>query len=96
MNPCWPRSYLYVTDQCVASRGYIDEYVYYFVVSSSIADYKTGDQAVEDLIEEVRSHMSIMFKICEAVALLDMVSRHRRDNCRIWLRQSRSPLLHTL
>jgi DNA mismatch repair protein MSH4 len=34
-----------------------------------------GDQAVEDLIEEVRGHMSIMFKICEAVALLDMV-RH--------------------
>jgi DNA mismatch repair protein MSH4 len=32
-----------------------------------------GDQAVEALIEEVRSHMSIMFKICEAIALLDMV-----------------------
>ncbi|KAH9867382.1 hypothetical protein IAQ61_007974, partial [Plenodomus lingam] len=33
-----------------------------------------SDQAVEGLIEEVRSHMSIMFKICEAVALLDMLS----------------------
>ena len=32
-----------------------------------------GDQAVENLIDEVRSHMSIMFKICEAIALLDMV-----------------------
>lgn len=33
-----------------------------------------GDQAVATLIEEVRTHMSIMFKICEAIALLDMVS----------------------
>ncbi|KAH3954914.1 hypothetical protein HBH53_014490 [Parastagonospora nodorum] len=33
-----------------------------------------SDQAVENLIEEVRSHMSIMFKICEAVALLDMIT----------------------
>ncbi|KAF1832898.1 hypothetical protein BDW02DRAFT_624773 [Decorospora gaudefroyi] len=31
-----------------------------------------SDEAVEVLIEEVRSHMSIMFKICEAIALLDM------------------------
>jgi hypothetical protein len=36
---------------------------------------ETGDQAVGDLIEEVRGHMSLMFKICEAIALLDMVSR---------------------
>ncbi|KAF2831995.1 DNA mismatch repair protein MutS [Ophiobolus disseminans] len=35
---------------------------------------KVGDQTVENLIEEVRSHMSIMFKICEAVALLDMIA----------------------
>jgi hypothetical protein len=34
---------------------------------------RAGDQAIEDLIDEVRSHMSIMFKICEAIALLDMV-----------------------
>lgn len=33
----------------------------------------SGDQAVATLIEEVRSHMSILFKICEAIALLDMV-----------------------
>ncbi|KAF2134159.1 hypothetical protein P153DRAFT_281114 [Dothidotthia symphoricarpi CBS 119687] len=33
-----------------------------------------SDQAVEALIEEVRSHISIMFKICEAIALLDMVA----------------------
>jgi len=38
-----------------------------------------GDQAVENLIEEVRSHMSIMFKICEAVGLLDMVSSTPND-----------------
>lgn len=33
----------------------------------------TGDQAIENLINEVRCHMSILFKICEAIALLDMV-----------------------
>ncbi|CAN9435400.1 unnamed protein product [Alternaria alternata] len=32
-----------------------------------------SDEAVEALIDKVRSHMSIMFKICEAVAMLDMV-----------------------
>ncbi|KAE8866001.1 hypothetical protein PTNB29_03148 [Pyrenophora teres f. teres] len=31
------------------------------------------DQAVETLIDEVRSHMSVMFKICEAIAMLDMI-----------------------
>ena len=35
--------------------------------------YSLGDEAVEALIDKVRSHMSIMFKICEAVAMLDMV-----------------------
>ena len=34
----------------------------------------TGDQAVANLIEEVRGHISIMFKVCEAIALLDMVT----------------------
>ncbi|CAN9369816.1 unnamed protein product [Alternaria alternata] len=33
-----------------------------------------SDEAVEALIDKVRSHMSIMFKICEAVAMLDMVT----------------------
>ncbi|KAH7077239.1 muts domain V-domain-containing protein [Paraphoma chrysanthemicola] len=33
-----------------------------------------SDQAVEHLIEEVRGYMSILFKICEAVALLDMIT----------------------
>ncbi|KAH7402003.1 muts domain V-domain-containing protein [Phaeosphaeria sp. MPI-PUGE-AT-0046c] len=33
-----------------------------------------SDQAVSNLIEEVRGHMSIMFKICEAIALLDMIA----------------------
>ncbi|KAH8731413.1 muts domain V-domain-containing protein [Phaeosphaeriaceae sp. PMI808] len=32
-----------------------------------------SDQAIENLIEKVRTHMSTMFKICEAIALLDMV-----------------------
>ncbi|KAB2100972.1 MutS 4 [Alternaria gaisen] len=32
------------------------------------------DEAVETLIDKVHSHMSIMFKICEAVAMLDMVT----------------------
>ncbi|KAI4699610.1 hypothetical protein J4E81_004637 [Alternaria sp. BMP 2799] len=32
------------------------------------------DEAVEALIDEVRSHMSILFKICEAVAMLDMIA----------------------
>ncbi|XP_014552268.1 hypothetical protein COCVIDRAFT_41517 [Bipolaris victoriae FI3] len=34
---------------------------------------KAGDEAVGDLTEQVRSHMSILFKVCEAVAMLDMV-----------------------
>jgi DNA mismatch repair protein MSH4 len=33
-----------------------------------------GDEAVQTLIEEVRGHMSALFKICEAIAMLDMVS----------------------
>jgi hypothetical protein len=32
-----------------------------------------GDEAVQGLIEEVRSQMSILFKICESIAMLDMV-----------------------
>ena len=32
-----------------------------------------GDEAVQGLIEEVRSQISILFKICESVAMLDMV-----------------------
>ena len=32
-----------------------------------------GDQAVQDLIQEVRGHMSVLFKVCEAIAMLDMV-----------------------
>jgi hypothetical protein len=43
------------------------------VLSTLLLLTNPGDQAVENLIEEVRSHMSIMFKICEAVGLLDMV-----------------------
>jgi hypothetical protein len=34
---------------------------------------RPGDQAVETLIGEARSHMSALFKICEAIAILDMV-----------------------
>ncbi|KNG49018.1 dna mismatch repair protein muts [Stemphylium lycopersici] len=33
-----------------------------------------SDEAIGTLIDEVRSHMSIMFKICEAVAMLDMIA----------------------
>ncbi|KZM21121.1 ATP binding [Ascochyta rabiei] len=33
-----------------------------------------GDQAIDALIEAARGHMSVMFKICEAVALLDMIA----------------------
>lgn len=33
-----------------------------------------GDEAIQGLIEEVRGQMSILFKICESVAMLDMIS----------------------
>ncbi|KAF2786890.1 hypothetical protein K505DRAFT_258914 [Melanomma pulvis-pyrius CBS 109.77] len=33
-----------------------------------------SDEAVQTLIEEIRGHMSILFKICEAIAMLDMIS----------------------
>ncbi|KAJ4411101.1 MutS protein msh4 [Didymella pomorum] len=33
-----------------------------------------SDQAVGSLIEAVRGHMAVMFKICEAVGLLDMIA----------------------
>lgn len=33
----------------------------------------TGDEAIQALIEEVRGHMSVLFKIGEAIAMLDMV-----------------------
>ncbi|RYN92448.1 hypothetical protein AA0120_g4899 [Alternaria tenuissima] len=41
--------------------------------STSNMTQRASDEAVEALIDKVRSHMSIMFKICEAVAMLDMV-----------------------
>lgn len=34
----------------------------------------TGEQAVDSLTETVRGHMSVMFKICEAVGMLDMIT----------------------
>lgn len=40
-----------------------------------------GDEAVQGLIEEVRGYMSQLFKICEAIAMLDMVS----DYCSGWM-----------
>ncbi|KAJ4312218.1 MutS protein msh4 [Neodidymelliopsis sp. IMI 364377] len=33
-----------------------------------------SDQAIDTLIEAARGHMSVMFKTCEAVALLDMIA----------------------
>ncbi|KAF3044696.1 MutS protein msh4 [Didymella heteroderae] len=33
-----------------------------------------SDQAVDSLIEAVRGHMSVLFKVCEAVGLLDMIA----------------------
>ncbi|KAF2759205.1 hypothetical protein EJ05DRAFT_510051 [Pseudovirgaria hyperparasitica] len=33
-----------------------------------------SDKAIQDLIEELRGHMSILFKICEGISMLDMVS----------------------
>ncbi|KAF2876499.1 muts domain V-domain-containing protein [Massariosphaeria phaeospora] len=33
-----------------------------------------SDEAVQVLIEEVRGHMSMLFKICEAIAMLDMLA----------------------
>lgn len=33
-----------------------------------------SDEAVQALIQEVRGHMSVLFKICEAIAMLDMLS----------------------
>ncbi|OSS53507.1 hypothetical protein B5807_01544 [Epicoccum nigrum] len=32
-----------------------------------------SDQAVDTLVEAIRGHMSVMFKICEAIGLLDMI-----------------------
>lgn len=37
-------------------------------------DIPTGDQAVDALVEATRGHMSVMFKICEAIGLLDMIA----------------------
>lgn len=34
---------------------------------------RIGDEAVKLLIQEVRGYMTQLFKICEAVAMLDMV-----------------------
>lgn len=32
-----------------------------------------GDEAVQNLIQDLREHMSVLFKICEAVAMVDML-----------------------
>jgi len=34
----------------------------------------TGDTAVQDLIDDIREHVPAMFKVCEAIAMLDMTS----------------------
>ena len=34
---------------------------------------RIGDEAIQNLIEEIRDQMSILFKICESIAMLDMV-----------------------
>lgn len=36
-----------------------------------------GDEAIQTLVEEVRGHMSALFKICEAIGMLDMVGPPR-------------------
>jgi len=33
-----------------------------------------SDQSIQELISSVREHMSVLFKICESIALLDMLS----------------------
>jgi len=32
-----------------------------------------GDAAVQDLIDDIREHVPAMFKVCEAIAMLDMI-----------------------
>jgi hypothetical protein len=60
---------------------------FYALISRLVT--RPGDQAVETLIEEARSHMSAMFKICEAIAILDMVCvfvqryNHSLKGCRL-------------
>ncbi|CAN9097875.1 unnamed protein product [Alternaria alternata] len=55
-----------------------------------------GDEAVEALIDKVRSHMSIMFKICEAVAMLDMVYMIEQSMVSIKLMGTQPRLTDTL
>jgi DNA mismatch repair protein MSH4 len=33
-----------------------------------------SDELVQELTEEVRGHMSVLFKICESIAMLDMIA----------------------
>ncbi|RYN73451.1 MutS 4 [Alternaria alternata] len=54
------------------------------------------DEAVEALIDKVRSHMSIMFKICEAVAMLDMVYMIEQSMVSIKLMGTQPRLTDTL
>ncbi|CAN9395579.1 unnamed protein product [Alternaria alternata] len=55
-----------------------------------------SDEAVEALIDKVRSHMSIMFKICEAVAMLDMVYMIEQSMVSIKLMGAQPRLTDTL
>ncbi|CAN9407160.1 unnamed protein product [Alternaria alternata] len=57
---------------------------------------KARDEAVEALIDKVRSHMSIMFKICEAVAMLDMVYMIEQSMVSIKLMGTQPRLTDTL
>ena len=43
-------------------------------VSMNHSDCSTGDKIVEALIVAIRNHVSVLFKICEGVSMLDMVS----------------------
>ena len=61
-------------DQCFSPGSRTDEYDCYNGGFRNLrANNFLGDQAIDTLVEAIRGHMSVMFKICEAVGLLDMI-----------------------
>lgn len=60
-------------DHGISPRSCNDEYVIPKAWTELQSLNDTGDEAVQLLIEDVRAYMSGLFKICESIAMLDMV-----------------------
>ena len=46
------------------------------VLKSTVAEIYTGDETIQVITAETHYYMSSLFKICEGIAMLDLVSEN--------------------